>query len=635
MKPPFLRLRLKGKILVPILISFTVIYAIALGYVSTSLRSMAEENSRDLIRATTREYRNQIQNDLDRVRVTTTTLRDMFSRYHNFTEEDRTAFFDEALYSTLEHNKQYLSVWLVWELNAIQPGYDKKNGRIRNVLFRLNNEISFLKETVDTNNLDLTSIYYQARKYNAEDIWDPYFDVVTKDLAGILMTSVSAPIQNNGAFAGLVGVDISLENMKNIISEIKPFDQSVSWLLSNNNTVVAHSDQKRVGENFLKTNPQDTTEYLNGLKKASEGEPYTFEYTDNQDGNRYFVSMAPVVVGGIARNWTIGIEVPMKVILKNADAIFYRSLIIGLIGLILLYFIVYMIAVNIIRPVNRGVGFARAIAGGELDAPMTIRQNDEIGELVGSMQEMAANLKEIIGEIMAGSQQVSGASTELMSSAELLSSASSNQAASSEEISASMEEMVAAIQQNSDNSKQTEIIALHAAKGIRKGYESTLSTVESMKIIAQKIFIIEEISKQTNILALNAAVEAARAGVQGKGFAVVASEVKKLAERAQIAAVEITELTRNGVLMATRSGEELGTIIPDIEKTALLVQEISASSLEQRTGAEQVNRAIQELSNVTQQNTNTARIFAENAAYLNDLAEKLKELVSYFKVKED
>ncbi len=635
MKSSMFRLRLKGKILVPILISFTVIYAIALGYVSTSLRRMAEDNSRDLIRSTTREYRNQIQNDLDRVRVTTTTLRDMFSRYQNFTEEDRTAFFDQALYSSLEHNKQYLSVWLIWELNAIQPGYNKKNGRVRNVLFRLNNELSFLKETVDTNNLDLTSIYYQARKYNAEDIWDPYFDVVTKDLAGILMTSVTAPIQNNGAFAGMVGVDISLENMKNIISEIKPFDESVSWLLSNNNTVVAHSDAGRVGENFFKAGNPDTSEYVKGLRQAAEGESYSFEYVNKTDNKRYFVSMSPVKVGDIARNWTIGIEVPMHVILKDADAIFYRSLMIGFIGLILLYVIVYLMAVNIIRPIRRGVGFAKAIAGGDLEAQLSLQQKDEIGELVGTMQEMAANLKEIIGEIMAGSQQVSGASTELMSSAELLSSASANQAASSEEISASMEEMVAAIQQNSDNSKQTEVIALHAAKGIRKGYESTLSTVESMKIIAQKIFIIEEISKQTNILALNAAVEAARAGTQGKGFAVVAAEVKKLAERAQLAAIEITELTRNGVHMATRSGEELGTIIPDIEKTALLVQEISASSLEQRTGAEQVNRAIQELSNVTQQNTNTARIFAENAAYLNDLAEKLKELVSYFKVREE
>jgi len=632
MKNTLFRLRLKGKILLPILVSFTIIYAIALGYVSTNMRKMAQDNSRDLIRTTTREYRNMIQNDLNRVRVSTVTLRDIFSRYEKFSPETREQFFDEALYAALENNKQYLSVFLIWELNAIQPGYNKKNGRIRNVLFRLNNEISYLKETVDTNNLDLTSIYYQARKLNAEDIWDPYYDVVTKDLAGILMTSISAPLQKNGQFAGMVGVDISLENMKNIVSEIKPFDQSVSWLLSNDNVVVAHTDENKIGENLFKNLKIDSTEYLKGLEFSKNRESYSFEYKNKTDGETYFVSMAPVVVGNIARNWTIGIEVPMAVILKNADAIFYRSLIIGLIGLVLLYFIVYLIAVNIIKPVNKGVQFAKSIAGGELDTQLDINQRDEIGELVETMQEMAANLKEIISEIMAGSNQISGASNELMSSAELLSSASSNQAASSEEISASMEEMVAAIQQNSENSKQTEIIALHAAQGIRKGYETTLSTVDSMKTIAQKIFIIEEISKQTNILALNAAVEAARAGAQGKGFAVVAAEVKKLAERAQLAAIEITELTRKGVNMATRSGEELGTIIPDIEKTALLVQEISSSSLEQRTGAEQVNRAIQELSNVTQQNTNTARIFAENAAYLNDLAEKLKDLVTYFKM---
>jgi methyl-accepting chemotaxis protein len=195
-----------------------------------------------------------------------------------------------------------------------------------------------------------------------------------------------------------------------------------------------------------------------------------------------------------------------------------------------------------------------------------------------------------------------------------------------------MEEMASSIQQNADNAKQTDKIASKAAQDTKSGGEAVVQTVAAMKEIAEKINIIEEIARKTDLLALNAAVEAARAGEHGKGFAVVASEVRKLAERSQTAAAEISRLTTDGVEVAESAGELLAKLVPDIRKTAELVQEISAASAEQNTGASQINKAIQQLDQVIQQNASASEEMASTAEELSSQAEVLQSTVSFFKV---
>jgi len=273
---------------------------------------------------------------------------------------------------------------------------------------------------------------------------------------------------------------------------------------------------------------------------------------------------------------------------------------------------------------------AEEIASGNLTVKVKERSAQDklmqaMANMVGGLTEVASNIQTVANQVMAGSQEMSASS-------EQLSQGATEQSASVEEVSSSMEQMAANIKQNSDNAQQTEKIALKAAEDGREGGKSVLETVAAMKEIAGKISIIEEIARQTNLLALNAAIEAARAGEHGKGFAVVASEVRKLAERSQTAAAEINKLSASSVQIAEKAGEMLARMVPDIQKNADLVQEITAASNEQSSGAGQINKAIQQLDQVVQQNASASEEMASTSAELLSQAEQLQNTIAFFKL---
>lgn len=249
--------------------------------------------------------------------------------------------------------------------------------------------------------------------------------------------------------------------------------------------------------------------------------------------------------------------------------------------------------------------------------------------IVRNITNIVSKLKELISFVQTASENISSASTQMSSSSQQMSEGATEQAASAEELSSSMEEIASIIQQNTDNALQTEKIATKVAADIVEGNKAVNHTVQSMKEIADRISVIGDIARQTNLLALNAAVEAARAGDYGKGFAVVASEVRKLAERSQVAALEIDNLSKAGVIIAEKSGKLLEEIVPEMQKTSKLVQEISLSSIEQNTGANEVNKAIQQLNQVIQQNAATSEEMAASSEELSSQAEQLKEVISF------
>jgi len=352
-----------------------------------------------------------------------------------------------------------------------------------------------------------------------------------------------------------------------------------------------------------------------------------------------------------------------------------RAITIGAVALALLIAIAAgaYIAISIARGLGKAVGLADAVAIGDLGQKVEVSSDDEIKDLVTALNSMTANLRAtadvaeeisrgnltvqarplsdkdtlglaletmleklrgVVTDALSASDNVAAGSQELSASSEQLSQGSTEQASAAEQASASMEEMAANIKQNAENATQTEKIARQSSKDAQASGEAVNKAVQAMQTIAEKISIVQEIARQTDLLALNAAVEAARAGEHGRGFAVVASEVRKLAERSQGAAAEISSLSAESTKIAQEAGQMLSRLVPDIRKTAELVEEISAACREQDIGAEQINQAIQQLDKVTQQNSSASEQMAATSEELSSMATQLQDTISYFTVEE-
>ena len=310
-----------------------------------------------------------------------------------------------------------------------------------------------------------------------------------------------------------------------------------------------------------------------------------------------------------------------------------RGIIIGLIVAALMFLVAFKdFHSRTIKPIKTAIEKASLLANGDLSVKVERSENkDEVGTLNNAIGDLADNLKTIVQSINESATAISNTSTEMNRASQEMSNSASDQAASAEEVSSSIEEMASSIQQNSDNALETEKIALVTSKTISDYSDTAKRSIQAMNEIAEKISIVDEIAFQTNILALNAAVEAARAGEHGKGFAVVAAEVRKLAERCAQAAKEIDAVSTDGRRVSKQTSDAFARVLPDIERTSSLVQEISAACREQASGGAQINTAVQRFNVTTQQFASISEEIATNSDVLQQESMKLMFALEYFR----
>jgi len=302
-------------------------------------------------------------------------------------------------------------------------------------------------------------------------------------------------------------------------------------------------------------------------------------------------------------------------------------------GVLLALALGFFIARLIARALSEASAALDRVAAGDLTQTLEVRSNDETGQLITTIQRMSDKLATTIRDVRGGATALASAASQVAATSQTLSQGTSEQASSVEETTASLEQMSASVTQNAENSRECEQMAVKGARDAGESGQAVRETVSAMQAIAVKVSIIEEIAYQTNLLALNAAIEAARAGEHGKGFAVVATEVRKLAERSQVAAKEISALATASVRTAEHSGTLLTELVPAIRKTTELVQEVTAASSEQATGVTQMNHAIGQMDTVTQRNAAAAEELASTAEELSAQAGSLRQQMEYFVVR--
>lgn len=447
---------------------------------------------------------------------------------------------------------------------------------------------------------------------------EPYIDLIT----GKLVVTGALKIKHvNGKDLGVIGLDMVIDQVSTIIGSKKISEHGKSYLVNNAGVFITHENSEQVLKGLIFDLPAISRFKQNVLSKDE------FYGLDTKTG--YYLT-SKVVPG---TSWRIVSFGPLSDIYDVLYQFGALLIFVSLLSLVIAFVLTLVIARSFTKPILRTADYASEIAQGRLYITLdeaTLHRGDEIGDLGRSMETMKENLVRIISGIRESTKQVASGSGEISNTAQELSQGATEQASSAEEISSSMEQMNSTVRQNADNSMQTEAIAQRTAQDAQNGGEAVQRTVQAMKQIAEKIGIIEEIARQTNLLALNAAIEAARAGESGKGFAVVAGEVRKLAERSQQAASEISALSQKSVATADEAGAVIARIVPDIRKTAELVQEISASSREQNSGIEQINKAILQLDQVIQHNAAASEELASMAEELSAQSRQLEDEISFF-----
>ena len=465
---------------------------------------------------------------------------------------------------------------------------------------------------------------------------DPLISKASNAAAVILAEAVKGADSKPRA---LVGFEMQLSSLSAITSAIKLGKTGYGWVVDKTGLVIAHLKPEAVLT--LQTTDADKTGYrgLDAIGRriiSMESGSGRWSRPDGTSMITYW-SRVPNSPG-----WSLGISIEAQEVSQTITSLLQMLLVILAVGLVLAILMSLLLARSIVRPILIVSKTMERFAKGDISLTLSgsnakggdslMGRKDELGDLGRSLGTFYSSIKGVVGGIRDSAAQVAEGSQGLSSSAQSLSQGANEQAASIEELSASVEELASTIKQNAANTSQADVLARRVAQSADMAGKAVSQTVANMTTIAGKISIIEDIASQTNMLALNAAIEAARAGEAGKGFAVVASEVRKLAERSSMAAGEINGLSRSSVDVAAEAGKMLVELVPDIKKTAELIQEIAAASTEQSAGGDQIARGVTQMDQVVQENASVSEELASTAEELAAQSVRLQEAIGFFKI---
>ncbi|WNG50547.1 methyl-accepting chemotaxis protein [Archangium minus] len=629
-------LRFTKSLAAKLLVALCSVISIALGVlvlvVNQQSSRVAEEQAGRLALQIAEHHAQLVTAELNAALVPVRTLGQVFAAQKVAGLTDR-RLADASLRKVLEENPKLIDVWTAWEPNAFDgldakyvntPGTDA-TGRYIPYWNRGDGSIR-LEPLVDYEKEGGAGDYYflPLRSGNETMVNPVAYTVAGKSM---MLTGIAVPIQVEGRAVGVIGADLSLEQIQKQVSALTPFDTGYAVLVSNDGTFVTHPSAERRGKP-LGTSPAEAL-----VKTAlSKNSVFSARVHSEVLGSEAIEVVVPIRVGKTVTPWALAVFAPLDKVLAPAHALRQFTLVLGALSLLALGLAVLIVIRRVTKPLETISSVATRIADGDLTVALDLRSEDEIGILADAFRSMRDRLAQVIGEVRDGAAALSSAASQVSTTSQSLASSTSEQAATFEEITTSLESMSSSIVKNAESSRRVEAIAYKGAVEAEESSRAVAETVEAMKQIASRISVIEEIAYQTNLLALNASIEAARAGVQGKGFAVVASEVRKLAEGSQSAAKQIVTVASNSVTIAEKSSQRLRELVPAIGTTSQLVKDVAASSSEQSASVGQINKAMSDLNDVTQRNAASAEELSSTAEEMAAQAQSLLRMVSFFRL---